>query len=161
MDQHLFRLWLLTWWHLAMTWGSVDHHLHCHVGLLGYNELNWEPNKKLEIRIISPDPRINIVPWVGIPLQCIVLTHWGRDKMAATFQTTFSNAFSWMKMYEFQLRFHWSLFLRVQLTIFQHWVRQWLGADQATSHCLTQWRLVNWRIYTSLDVNELTKIIWD
>ena len=27
------------------------------------------------------------------------LTHWGRDKMAAIFQTTFSNAFSWMKMY--------------------------------------------------------------
>ena len=29
------------------------------------------------------------------------LTHWGWDKMAAIFQTTFSNAFSWMKMYEF------------------------------------------------------------
>ena len=51
------------------------------------------------------------------------LTHWGRDKMAAIFQTTFWNAFSWMKMYEFQLKFHWSLFLRVQLTIFQHWFR--------------------------------------
>ena len=28
------------------------------------------------------------------------LTHWGRDKMAAIFQATFSNAFSWMKIYE-------------------------------------------------------------
>ena len=27
-----------------------------------------------------------------------LLTHWGRDKMAAISQTTFSNAFSWMKM---------------------------------------------------------------
>ena len=27
------------------------------------------------------------------------------------FQTTFSNAFSWMKLYEFRLKFHWSLFL--------------------------------------------------
>ena len=27
------------------------------------------------------------------------LTHWGRDKMAAIFQTTFSNTFSWMKMH--------------------------------------------------------------
>ena len=26
------------------------------------------------------------------------LTHWGLDKMADIFQTTFSNAFSWMKM---------------------------------------------------------------
>ena len=52
-----------------------------------------------------------------------ILTHWGRDKMAAIFQTTFSNAFSWMKMHEFRLRFHWSLFLRLELTIFQHWSR--------------------------------------
>ena len=51
------------------------------------------------------------------------LTHWGQDKMAAIFQTTFSNAFSWMKMYKFWLRFHWSLFPRVPLTIFQHWFR--------------------------------------
>ena len=51
------------------------------------------------------------------------LTHWGRDKMAAVSQTTLSNAISWMKMLEFRLRFHWSLFLRVQLTIFQHWFR--------------------------------------
>ena len=27
---------------------------------------------------------------------------------------------SWMKMYEFGLRCHWGLFLRAQLTIFQH-----------------------------------------
>ena len=50
-----------------------------------------------------------------------MLTHWGRNKMAAIFQTTFSNAFYWMKMYEFLLRFHWSLFQRVKLTIFQPW----------------------------------------
>ena len=49
------------------------------------------------------------------------LTHWGRVKMAAIFQTTFSNGFSWMKMHEFRLTFHWILFLVVQLTIFQHW----------------------------------------
>ena len=51
----------------------------------------------------------------------------------------FSNTFSRMKMYEFQLRFHWSLFLRVKLTIFQHWFRLWLGDVQATSHYLNQW----------------------
>ena len=48
-------------------------------------------------------------------------TQWGRDKMAAISQTTFSNAFSLMKMYEFRLRFHWSLFLSFELlTVFQH-----------------------------------------
>ena len=51
------------------------------------------------------------------------LTHWGRDKMAAIFQTTFLNVFSWMKMYEFRLGFHWNLFLEVQLTVSQHWFR--------------------------------------
>ena len=68
-----------------------------------------------------------------------LLTHCGRDKMAAIFHTTFSNGFSWLKMYWFQFKFHWSLFLWVQLTIFQHWFRQWLGADQATNHYLNQW----------------------
>ena len=51
------------------------------------------------------------------------LTHWGWDKMDAISLTTFSNEFSWMKMYEYRLKFHWSLFLRVQLTISQHWFR--------------------------------------
>ena len=51
------------------------------------------------------------------------LTHWGRDKMAAIYQTIFSNVFSWMKMYKFRLRFHWSLLPGVQLIIFQHWFR--------------------------------------
>ena len=51
------------------------------------------------------------------------LTHWGRDKMDAISQTTLSNAFLRMKMLEFWLKFHWSLFLRVQLTVFQHWLR--------------------------------------
>ena len=31
-------------------------------------------------------------------------THWGRDKMDAISQTTFSIAFSWMRMFEFRLR---------------------------------------------------------
>ena len=51
------------------------------------------------------------------------LTHWGRDKMDAISLTTFSSTFSWMKMFEFRLKFHWSLFLRVQLTISQHWFK--------------------------------------
>ena len=56
-----------------------------------------------------------------------------------TAQTTISHAFSGMKMYEFRLRFHWSLFLRFELTIFQHWFRWRLGADRATSRYLNHW----------------------
>ena len=54
---------------------------------------------------------------------CLTLTHWGRDKMDVISQTTLWSAFSWMKMFEFRLKFHWRLFVRVQLTIFQHWFR--------------------------------------
>ena len=50
-------------------------------------------------------------------------THWGPEKMATISQTTLSNSFSWMKLLEFRLKFHWNLLHRVQLTIFQHWLR--------------------------------------
>ena len=72
------------------------------------------------------------------------------------FQKIFWNAFSWMKMHKFRLRFHWSLFPRVQLTIFRHWFRLWLSADQLTNHYLNQWWLVYWCVYASLSLNELS-----
>ena len=58
-------------------------------------------------------------------------------------------------MNEFCQGFHWSLFLGFELTMFHHWFRQWLGANQATSHYLNQWWLVYWCIYESLGLNEL------
>ena len=42
-----------------------------------------------------------------------------------------------------------------ELTIFHHWFRLWLGADQATSQYLNQWWLNYRRIYASLGLNEL------
>ena len=39
-----------------------------------------------------------------------VLAHWDRDQMAVIFLTTFSNAFFFMKMYQYRLKFHWSSF---------------------------------------------------
>ena len=68
------------------------------------------------------------------------LTHWERHKITAISQTTFSNTLSWMKIFEFRLRFRWSLFLGYELTIFQH---------------LNLWWLVYWRIYASLGLNGL------
>ena len=46
-----------------------------------------------------------------------------QNEMDAISQTTCSSAFSWMKTFEFRLKFHWRLFLRVQLTIIQHCFR--------------------------------------
>ena len=51
------------------------------------------------------------------------LTHIPLDKMPTISQTTFSNAFSWTKSFVFWFEFQWSLFLRVQSTMSQHWSR--------------------------------------
>ena len=75
--------------------------------------------------------------------------------MDAISQTTFSKAFAWIKMFEFWLHFHWSLFPRLRLITSQHWFRKWLGIVQATSHYLNQLWFVYQRIYVSLCLNEL------
>ena len=78
----------------------------------------------LDLGVISYYWMINVIDlptsWKALPL---TLTHWGLVKVAAISQTTFSNSFYWMKMYGSRLRFHWILFLRVLLTIFEHWFR--------------------------------------
>ena len=55
--------------------------------------------------------------WLSFATLHSVKTHWGRDKMAAISQATLSNAFSWMKMLDFRLKFHRILFIRIQLTL--------------------------------------------
>ena len=73
-----------------------------------------------------------LAPFVIITADChvlFILTHLPLDKMAAISQTTSSDAFSRMKSVVFWLKFHWSLFLRVQLPIIQHWFSWWLGAE--------------------------------
>ena len=49
--------------------------------------------------------------------------------------------------------FFLTFFLGVQLTIFQHWFRYWLGAEQARSHFLNQWCEVYWHISMSLGLH--------
>ena len=114
-------------------------------------------NKCFCLSSAKPSSAPNLINWHWHwwMWEIFALTHWGRDQMDAFSQTTCSRAFSWMKMFEFRLKFHWRLFLRFLLTILQHWFRLWLGADQATSHYLNQWWIVYWRIYASLGLNEL------
>ena len=72
------------------------------------------------------------------------------------FAITFANVFSWIKVCEFWLISHLSWFLTVQLAIFSHWFRLWLGTHQATSQYLNHWWKIFWRIYASLGLNECT-----
>ena len=90
-------------------WGRVTHICVSKLTIIGsYNGL-------------SPDRRQAII-WTNAGLLSIgpIRTYLSENFI---FQTTFSNAFSWMKMSTFRLICHWSLFPRVQLTIFQLWFR--------------------------------------
>ena len=56
-------------------------------------------------------------------IKCYCLTHPPLGKMAAILQMILSDAILWMKSFAFWLKFHRSLFLRVQMIINQHWLR--------------------------------------
>ena len=51
------------------------------------------------------------------------LTYLPLNKMAAISRSISSDGFPWMKSFVFLSKFHWSLFLRVQLTVIQRWSR--------------------------------------
>ena len=112
-----------------MTSSCVVIVLQTYLPLVGYPPVAFYLNKTGRPIVLSceypayhhPVGRKSVGHWT-CPLENS-LTHRGRDKMAAIFQTTFSNAFSWRKMFKFRLRFHLSLFPRVHLTIFHHWFR--------------------------------------
>ena len=80
---------------------------------------------------------------------------WSQDKMAAISQMTFSNAFSWIKMYEFDLRFNWTLFLpkgtinNIQALV---QIRAWC---QPGNKPLSETMIVYRCIYVSLYLNEV------
>ena len=71
------------------------------------------------------------------------------------FQTIFSNAFSWTKMYEFYLRFLGNFVLKVWNNNIPALVQIMALGRPATSHYLNQWLLIYWPIYASLGFNEL------
>ena len=112
-ESSLDRLWHVAW----LVWGH-------------YLKKGWLTSTGYGVTKLI-DSKTNLKPISFFPRKCRlkyeifsgmydVNTLRPRQKI---FQTTFSNAFSCMKMYEFRLRFQWSWFLRVQLTICQHCFR--------------------------------------
>ena len=82
----------------------------------------------------------------------ILLTHWGRDKMADVFQTTFSNGFSYMKIYEFRLIF---LFIpRGPFNNIPALIQIMAWRRPGGKPLSEQWWIVYWRIYAPLRRNE-------
>ena len=72
----------------------------------------WHSQKRLPhlIRVSSGQSSVLYVSVQVIVLEsnihfgCRWYIHWSWDKMAISLQTTYSNAFSWMKMYEFPIK---------------------------------------------------------
>ena len=67
--------------------------------------------------IDKPLPKLMATCYESDHTNTFQLTHLPMDIMAAISQTIFSDAFLWMKSFVIWLKFHWSLFVRVQFTI--------------------------------------------
>ena len=70
--------------------------------------------------------------------------------MAAISQTIFPDAFSRMKSFKFWLKIHWSLFLKVQLTITNIGLDNGLGPNRRQAIIWTNADQINWRTYAAL-----------
>ena len=131
---HYQRIMMTILWFLKICWRFFNQFIS---GIKNYTSLAVNRNERL---------------WT------LSITHWGRDKMAAAPQMTFSNVFSWMKTSSYWFKFPWDLFLDVQITMSQHWFWWWLGADQVTTTIKTNYGAGRWRIYASLDLNDFISI---
>ena len=60
-----------------------------------------------------------------------------------------------MKICVFRLKFHWSLFLRVQLTISQHWFNNGFVQNRRQAIIGTNADPTHWRIYAPLEGDQL------
>ena len=91
--------------HFVIDWSSYWDCLSCGLKLLmGISTIfRWHWQSPSTVLMAGKLP----AAWV-VQGDCEELTHWGRDKMDAISQTTFSNAFSWMKVFESRLKFHWN-----------------------------------------------------
>ena len=75
-------------------------------------------------------------------------------KMTDMSQTIFWDAFSWMKNYVFWIKFHWKLFLRVELTITSIGLPHGLAPNRRQANIWTNGDPIHWRIYAALGGDE-------
>ena len=89
-----------------------------------------------------------------------ILIRWSRDKMAAIFQTIFSNAFSWMKSFSFQT------ILIKMCSLWSNWQYVIIGSDigllpnRRQAIIWTNDGLVYRRIYAWLGLNGLSQTVF-
>ena len=104
---HCFRSWLVAR-------SATSHHLKpcCHNANWNIeNKFQWHLNQNSTILVYENKFQNVFCKYGGHFFRPKCVDIFGRDKMAAIFQMTVSNAPSWMNMFEFL--FHWNLFLGV------------------------------------------------
>ena len=99
----------------------------CHLGCTVYKEYpalwpkqrHWTPGEYIYIYIyIYSSNHVHWILWNMRTVLLVCVLWWllyhteAKTKWPPFLQTTFSNAFSWMEMCEFGLKFHWSVLLR-------------------------------------------------
>ena len=92
---------------------------------------------------------------IGSDNGLVPLIHLPLDKMAVISQMIFSDAFSWMKSLVFWLKFHWSLFLSVQLTTPGIGLDNGLAPNRRQAIIWSNADMIHWRIYAALQGCEL------
>ena len=125
---------------------------------------HWLPRKLSKWQLRYATTGENFIKTATFPFQIVcILTQWGRDRMDAISQTTFSSAFSWIKMFELRFIFHWGLFLRVSINYILALVQimAWrrpgdkplsepMMVRLPTHICVTRPRWVNAQVFTNI-----------
>ena len=119
--------------------------------------LNLKSTKTIYVHAAQQNTILSCIVYRTITLcmnMVFILTYPGRGKCPPFSRRQFQNAFSWRKMCDCQLQFHWRLFLRVQLKVFN------FGPDNGLAP--TRWQGIIWtyddlvyrRIFASLGPDE-------
>ena len=131
----------------------------------------WRYQQLLKFVYVMSPPPTSKGPDVGGQGYCTtfqivyieLLTQWSRDKIDAILQTTFSNTIFLMKMFEFRLKFHWSLLPCSQRSNEQYSSivsDNGLVPNRRQTIIWTNEDRVQRRIYASLVVNEVSYLCY-
>ena len=101
----------------------------------------WDSHRPLNVLAILCNPQ-----WVNI------LRSY---KMAAIFQTIFSDAFSWNENIWIAIKISLKFLPKGPINIIPALGQIMAWCRLSESHCLNQWWLIYWRVYASLGLNEL------
>ena len=133
---YTYNIWVL--WNIKLFFSgdtglflATSHYLNQCWNIVDWNKLQWNFNrnsyKRIHLKMSSGKQRPFCLGFNMLTLALLMLDT-GRitlcekqllDIMAAISKTVFSDAFSWMKMFQSWLEFHWNMLLGFELPLFE------------------------------------------